>query len=238
MPKRNDGLTIAGARSALSDAYSSIEHDIAEPPRVLLAEDHTGTRDTLAFLLQRHGYEVAVTSDGQTALDVLLASETPTIALLDWMLPEMTGLEVCHHLHQAPSKRFIYTIIITARDSIKDLEQAFAAGADDFIRKPCEAAELLARLRSGQRIVELEHRLAARVAECEVALDHVRQLKRLLPICMYCKKVRDDSEYWRGIESYIHEHVGTDFSHGICPDCMGVLEAGDDPMPGGARGRQ
>lgn len=204
----------------------------ANPLRVLVAEDHAPTRDRLTFLLQRHGYEVIMASDGRTAYEYLAAPQGPTIALLDWMLPEMTGPRICKELHRTNTRRFIYFIIVTARDSIEDLNKAFEAGADDFIRKPCDPTELLARLRAGQRIVELEHRLSARVAECEVALENVRQLKRLLPICMYCKKVRDDSEYWREIEGYIHDQTGTDFSHGICPDCMGALSSGHEVGPG------
>lgn len=197
-----------------------------KPVRVLIAEDHTATRDNLALLLHRHGWEVIVTSDGNAAYQILSSSEGPTIALLDWMLPGATGLDICRRLRQECSDRFIYFIVVTARDSMEDLNQAFAAGADDFIRKPCDATELMARLRAGQRIVALERRLSARIAETEAALKKVRQLKRLLPICMYCKKVRDDSEYWQEIESYIHAYAGTDFSHGICPECMTAWSAG------------
>jgi CheY-like chemotaxis protein len=205
------------------------DQSVAESLRLIIAEDHAATRDTLAFLLQRHGYEVAVASDGRSAQALLAESHGPTIALLDWMLPEMTGLSICRQWQHENSNHFVYFIILTARDSMEDLKKAFDAGADDFIRKPCDPTELLARIRVGQRIVELEHRLSARVVECEAAVEHIRQLKRLLPICMYCKKVRDDSEYWREIESYLHEQAGTDFSHGICPECMDVVSAGLEP---------
>jgi phosphoserine phosphatase RsbU/P len=197
-----------------------------ENVRVLVGEDHGATRDTLAFLLQRHGFDVTLAGDGLTAHEILSDPNGPSLALLDWMLPGMTGIDVCRKLNHELSGRLIYFIIITARDSREDLEQAFEAGADDFIRKPCDATELLARIRSGQRVIELEHRLSARVKECEIALDNVRQLQRLLPICMYCKKVRDDSQYWQEIDEYIHVHTGTDFSHGICPACMSDLEVG------------
>jgi len=192
-------------------------------PRLLVVEDHVATRDKLAFLLQRQGYEVMVASDGETAKTMLAESDGPTIALLDWMLPDVTGLDVCRALRDNPTNRFVYFIIITARDSTSDLAEAFEAGADDFIPKPCDPTELLARLRSAERIVELEHRLSARVAQVEEALENVRRLHQLLPICMYCKKIRNDSQYWQEIEYYLHEQAGTDFSHGICPDCLGQL---------------
>lgn len=195
-------------------------------PRVLIVEDHAPTRDALTFLLQRRGYEVCVASDGLTARDALIGPDAPTIALLDWMLPGMTGLDVCRQVRARQADRYIYLIVVTARDALDDLSEAFAAGADDFIRKPCDPAELVARLRTGERIVELESGLLLRVREAEETLERLRQLKRLLPICMYCKKVRDDETYWHEIDEYIHIHTGTDFSHGVCPSCVGKITAG------------
>lgn len=154
---------------------------------------------------------------------MLLAVDGPTLALLDWMLPEVTGIEVCREIRRANLDRYIYLIIVTGRDQSADLPEAFLAGADDFIRKPCDPMELMARLRGGERVVELERRLSRRVRESEEAIERIRQLKRLLPICMYCKKVRDDESYWQEIDEYIHIHTGTDFSHGICPACMANL---------------
>jgi phosphoserine phosphatase RsbU/P len=196
---------------------------------VLIAEDHAATRFMLSSLLERHGYQVQSVNDGFAAEGVLTMPDGPAIALLDWGLPERTGLEICRAIRRQPGQRFVYVIIVTARDTVADLAEAFEAGADDFIRKPCDPVEILARLRSGQRIVELEHRLSARVTEVEEALENVRRLKRLLPICMYCKKVRDDSQYWQEIEHYIHQQTGTDFSHGICPECMTEFREGKEP---------
>ena len=199
------------------------------PPHLLVAEDHTATRFMMSSLLERHGYHVLAVPDGYAAQGALAMPDGPTIALLDWGLPRQTGLEVCRAVREKAKGRFIYIIIVTARDTVQDLAEAFEAGADDFIRKPCDPVEILSRLRSARRIVDLEHRLSGRITECEEALDNVRQLKRLLPICMYCKKVRDDSQYWQDIEQYIHRQTGTDFSHGICPDCMTEVRAGLDP---------
>jgi sigma-B regulation protein RsbU (phosphoserine phosphatase) len=157
---------------------------------------------------------------------MLIDFDPPTLALIDWMLPEMSGLELCRAIRARNLPHYIYFIVITARDTVEDLSEAFAAGADDFIRKPFEPVELLARLKSGQRIVELEHRLAARVEEIQRTLERVHALERLLPICMYCKRVRKDPTYWQEIDEYIHLQTGTDFSHGICPDCMAAVQVG------------
>lgn len=190
------------------------------PTRVLVAEDDATTARALVFLLQRHLFEVTLATDGQTALEILTGPHPPHIALLDWEMPKLDGLHVARAIRSIPAHRYTYLIMVTARDASVDVLTAFAAGVDDYLSKPVDTAQLLARLRVGERVLALEEGLAARVSELEHSLDEVRTLKRLLPICMYCKKVRDDGDYWQEIESYIHECTGTDFSHGICPDCV------------------
>lgn len=195
-------------------------------PRVLIAEDHAPSRQALTTLLERHGFRVSAAATGGEARDILSGFDPPTLALIDWMLPEVSGLELCRAIRARTSAHYIYFIVITARDTVEDLSEAFAAGADDYIRKPFEPVELLARLKSGQRIVALERGLADRVDEIQRALERVHALERLLPICMYCKRVRKDPTYWQEIDEYIHLQTGTDFSHGICPDCMAAVQVG------------
>ncbi|HZJ15033.1 MAG TPA: response regulator transcription factor [Chthoniobacteraceae bacterium] len=205
----------------------------ANPTRVLVAEDDEKTRKALVFLLQRHGFAVTLADDGQTAFEILIAPDPPQIALLDWEMPRLDGLHVCRAVRTLPAKNYTYMIMVTARDQAADVLAAFAAGVDDFLSKPVDGSQLLARLRCGERVLSLENRCLQRIEELEVALEEVRQLKRLLPICMYCKKIRDDNDYWQEIEAYIHTQTGTDFSHGVCPNCMekalqGILS--DDPV--------
>ncbi len=197
---------------------------------VLLAEDHRPTREALRTLLEQKGYEVTAVSNGSDAIEVLVRPDGPSIGVIDWMMPGASGLDVCRAVRAAVPMRYVYLIMVTARDGEEDVAQALAVGADDFIRKPCGPAELIARVRSGQRTIGFERNLAARVAELEELVERIRRLKRLLPICMYCKKVRNDSDYWQEIEAYIHHETGTDFSRGICPDCMpGVLSGEIEP---------
>lgn len=194
---------------------------------VLLAEDHRPTREALKTLLEQKGYSVSAVSNGADAIDELTKLDGPSIAIVDWMMPEATGLDVCRAVRETAPVRYVYLIIVTARDGEEDVAKALAAGADDFIRKPCGPSELIARVRNGQRTIELEKSLAARVGELEEMVERIHQLKQLLPICMYCKKVRDDSDYWRDIDEYIHQQTGTDFSHGICPECMAAALTGE-----------
>lgn len=193
--------------------------DDTTPIRLLIAEDHAPTRNALRTLLEWRAFEVITVESGDEALQVLLSDKAPAIALLDWMLPGVSGVEVCKAVRENPNS-YIYLIVITGREGEEDIAEALAAGADDFIRKPTGVAELLARVRNGQRTIQLERNLSARVSELENSLAKVSHLKRLLPICMYCKKVRNDSDYWQEIDAYITQHTDTDFTHGVCPNCM------------------
>jgi response regulator RpfG family c-di-GMP phosphodiesterase len=97
------------------------------------------------------------------------------------------------------------------------------AGADDYVVKPFNQAELRARVHVGMRMLGLQESLARRVTELEAALASVKQLRGLLPMCSYCKKIRVDDSYWQQLEGYITEHSEAKFSHGICPECFPAL---------------
>jgi phosphoserine phosphatase RsbU/P len=187
--------------------------------RVLIAEDNSTTRSLLQEALTDWGFDVLTASDGREAWQQLAHGDAPHLILLDWTMPEMDGIEVCRAVRQLPHVRTNYIILLTARDSPDDVVVGLEAGADDYITKPFEPAELRARLQVGVRIVALQHSLARRVGELEEALARVKQLHGLLPICSYCKKIRDDQNYWQQVEAYISSHTDAQFSHGVCPDC-------------------
>ncbi len=187
--------------------------------RILVAEDDPISRDLVATAVASWGYEVVRTRNGAEAWRALKGAEPPPLAILDWMMPEMDGIEVCRRMRQAPNPIPTYIILLTARERQEDLVAGFAAGADDYLIKPCDREELRARLQAGVRIVELQRTLAERVRELEQALARVTQLQGLLPICAYCKKIRDDKNYWEQVETYITHHSEAKFSHGVCPSC-------------------
>ena len=119
----------------------------------------------------------------------------------------------------------LYIIMLTAKTDKEDLVDGLDAGADDYITKPFDRQELRARIGVGVRIAELQKNLAYRVVELEAALSRVRQLQGLLPICSYCKRVRDDQNYWQQVDSYVSKHTEVEFSHSICPACYDRLVA-------------
>ncbi len=127
--------------------------------KVLIAEDDPVSLLYLQNALEDGGYEVVTVADGKNAFDILKQADAPTLAIIDWMMPEMTGVDVCRLLREAVKDRYIYLIILTSRQETHFAVEAMDAGADDFISKPYSVEELQARLRTGRRISELEQEL-------------------------------------------------------------------------------
>lgn len=193
------------------------------PTRILIAEDHHVSRHLLERNLTNWGFDVISVEDGEAAMEVLEAEDAPSLAVVDWMMPKLDGIQVCKRVRQRTGRPYIYLVLLTAKSQKEDIAAGLEAGADDYVIKPFDADELRARLKVGQRVVQLERTLAKKVDDLQSAVDDVKKLKTLLPICMYCKSVRDDKDYWHQIEEYIHNETGADFSHGICPKCMAKL---------------
>jgi sigma-B regulation protein RsbU (phosphoserine phosphatase) len=188
--------------------------------RILIAEDDAVSRRRLEATLRKWGYEVLAVEDGLAAWEVLQGEMPPSLAILDWMMPGMDGIEVCRKVRERSPSRPLYIIVLTARGSREDVVAGLQAGGDDYVTKPFDREELHARVKVGLRVLQLQMNLADRVRELEEALARVKQLQGLLPICSYCKRIRDDQNYWQQVEGYISEHSDAVFSHGICPDCF------------------
>ena len=187
--------------------------------KVLIAEDDLIPRTMLEGTLSEWGYEVIAVADGDEALGTLRAEGAPKLGVLDWGLPGMSGVEVCRQLRARPAADPPYLILLTGRDAPADVVAGLESGADDYITKPFNPEELRARLHVGRRLLGLQASLAARVHELEEMLARVKQLEGLLPICCYCKKIRDDGNYWQRVEDYLSRHTEVRLSHGICPEC-------------------
>ena len=187
--------------------------------RVLIAEDDAVSRHLLEATLHKWGYEVVVASDGLQALEILRQTDAPSLAILDWMMPGMDGAEVCLKARELSVGRLLYIILLTAKGRKEDVVEGLTAGADDYIIKPFDRSEMKARMNAGERILRLQAELAARVKELELALANVKLLQGLLPICCYCKRIRNDQNYWQQVDTYVAEHSEAQFTHGICPEC-------------------
>lgn len=187
--------------------------------RVLIAEDDPISRRLLEATLTRWGYGVVVTADGTEAWEALRRGDAPSLVILDWMMPGMDGPEVCREARAIPRATPPYIILLTAKGRREDIVAGLEAGANDYITKPFDREELRARVAVGVRVLGLQQSLLERVRALEEALAQIKQLRGLLPICAYCKRIRDDRNYWQQVEGYISAHSTAQFSHSICPDC-------------------
>lgn len=188
--------------------------------RVLIAEDEPVSRRLLEIQLERAGYEITAVADGGQAWEVLTADDAPRLAVLDWMMPVIDGLEICRRVRADTTRSYVYIVLLTARSRDQDRETGFHAGADDFLTKPFEAQDLRSRLAVGKRILELQSALEARLAALEQARGEVVRLQGLLPICMHCKRIRDDTQRWTPLEQYIERHSDASFTHSLCCECL------------------
>lgn len=172
---------------------------------IIVAEDDPVVRERLANALRTMHYEVRAFENGRLAWEAFDA-EPARVIISDWQMPEMDGIALCENIRSRAKTEYTYFILVTAeRTAEADFENAIDAGVDDFLTKPVSRDAIWRRLRVAKRILSYA--------------KEIRQLKNLIPICMYCKNIREDQELWQRLEEYIHEHTGSRFSHGICPDC-------------------
>lgn len=153
--------------------------------RILLAEDQRLQARLLLAVIDQLGLDPVVVSDGEAAWEILSGEDPPQLALLDWMMPGVSGVEVCRRMLDHPQRSSIYLILLTSRDTTEDIVAGLEAGANDFVTKPFEPRELLARIQAGLRVVRLERELAARMRDLEGALaeraaaeDRLHQLRQ------------------------------------------------------------
>lgn len=178
---------------------------------ILIVDDELLNIKLLTELL-RNNYKIMAAKNGEQALKAARGDVTPDLILLDIMMPGIDGYEVCKRLKADKKTKHIPVIFVTAVSETQDAARGFQAGAVDFIQKPLNLVMAKAR-------VELHIKLHKTMAELKEALSQVKKLSGLLPICMHCKKIRDDKGYWNQIEAYIDNHSEAQFSHSICNEC-------------------
>ena len=172
--------------------------------KILTVEDNLVAAAVLDAALLKLGHEPCRAVDGLTAWRVF-ETDPVRVVVSDWLMPGIDGLELCRRI-RARGGEYTYFILLSAVESnTGNLELALEAGVDDFLHKPVKIDELKMRLHVAERILNYS--------------SQVQQLESFIPLCSYCKKVRDDKNYWSQIESYINTRTGSQFSHGVCPDC-------------------
>jgi DNA-binding response OmpR family regulator len=185
--------------------------------RALIADDDLVAAVTVSKSMSAWGFQTTVVHDGLTAWEHLTSDGSLSLAIIDWEMPGLEGPELCRRVRTDPARAHLYLVLLTARGSSNDVVAGLEAGADDYLVKPVNLNELRARVQVGVRVVTLQTHLAEKVSELQATLDNVRRLRGLLPICSYCKRIRDDRNYWQRVEVYVSEHTDATFTHGICP---------------------
>lgn len=210
--------------------------------RILIVDDMATNLQVLGTILKENGYQTNIARNGAEA--ILRAEKVcPDLILLDIMMPEMDGFEACKKLKDIEETKHIPIIFLTAKTESESVIKGFEAGAADYVVKPFNSAELLARVKThlelkrskdiiekkNKELSDKNNRLIRLNRELQQALKEIKTLRGILPICSNCKKIRLDNsdpkkqESWVVLESYISRHTEAKLSHGICPECAKAL---------------
>ena len=206
---------------------------------ILIVDDSPDQQALLRSILGKAGHTDVVSADsGKAAVQLLnlrgdSAGRNVDLILMDVLMPEQDGVDTCRQIKRCAHLEDVPVIMVTAKSDLSNLQEAFAAGAMDFISKPVNSIELLARVSSAlllkQEMDRRKHReleLRRSNEELQKALKEVKVLRGLIPICASCKKIRNDGGFWQQLEEYLGEHSEAEFSHGLCQPCIKKLYPG------------
>lgn len=174
---------------------------------ILLADDDAVSRLVLSRLLQKMGHAVTQCVDGLQAWETFQRDYYPVI-LTDWKMPAMDGLVLAQLVRAKPQEHYTYIILVSGYGAKENYREGIQAGADDFLVKPVAEDYLDARLLVAERLVQIH--------------NQVRQLESFMPVCSYCKSVREKDNQWVSMEEYVASHAGIKASHTFCPKCFDI----------------
>jgi DNA-binding response OmpR family regulator len=173
--------------------------------KIIIADDEPVARAILQHALENLGHEIIPACHGLEAWE-RFDRDPVRLIVSDWKMPGLDGLGLCEKVRARKKTLYTYFILLTAQDTRpENYKLATDAGVDDFLTKPFDGPTIEMRLRVAERILRFT--------------TEIRQLQGLIPICAYCRKIQNDANYWQLVETYISEQTGSDFTHGMCPDC-------------------
>ena len=193
--------------------------------KILVVEDDPFFQRVLQKRVAGEGYQVAIAGDGREGMKSIVTFE-PDLVISDWMMPEVDGLELCQSVKTGLKEAAPYFILLTAKGEVNNKLLGLETGADDYLVKPCDPGELMARVRAGLRIVLLNQELRQALGQLQMinaelvsTRDAMKRLAERLPLCSVCHKVRDGEDRWHYLDEYLRSRGRMDFTHGLCPDC-------------------
>jgi DNA-binding response OmpR family regulator len=187
--------------------------------KILIAEDEPLASKILLNALESFGHEVTSTRNGTNAWEAF-DREPVRLIVSDWLMPGLDGLDLCRKVRDRKKTPYTYFILLTSQETKpENYDLASEAGVDDFLTKPLDRPTIRMRLRVAERILRFT--------------TEIRQLKDMIPICSQCHKIRNDKNYWQGVEAYITEQTGSNFTHGICPECTAIYLADLEKLSSG-----
>jgi DNA-binding response OmpR family regulator len=190
---------------------------------ILVVDDTPDLLRATTRVLRSAGATVHEAVDGHSCL-AAVHQHLPDLVLLDVELPDLLGYEICRRIKSDESLKAVYVVMLSSTmTSSDDQSEGLESGADGYITRPLPNRELLARVESVARIIRAERERDRLIRELQQALETIKTLSGMLPICASCKKIRNDTGYWEEVESYVKRHSDADFTHGICPNCARKL---------------
>ena len=193
-------------------------------PKVIIIDDAPENIRMLIEILKKDYATIPATS-GEAGLAKTLIDPPPDLILLDIMMPGIDGYEVCKRLKAIEKTKDIPVVFISAISEAMDNAKAFDLGAADYITKPFYPASIKARVKHHITLRKTILEMDLIIYKLKGALNEIKTLSGLIPICANCKNIRDDKGYWQQVEQYIKKHSEAEFSHSICPDCVSELYA-------------
>ncbi len=210
------------------------------PTDILIVDDAPANLQLLSRMLMAQGYKVRLSASGEEAL-AAVRQTLPDLILLDVHMPKMDGYKACERLKEDERTRHVPVIFISALDQTEDKTRAFTAGGVDYVTKPIQIEEVLARLHTHLSLRDLRAQLEQAEAELsesrreqerlqtdlQAAQGQIATLCRLLPVCATCQDLRDERSYWRQVQAYVEEHAEALAPYAMCAQC--AEERGPEP---------
>jgi CheY-like chemotaxis protein len=177
---------------------------VVQRMKVLLVENDPLSRLYMEASLATLGMDSEIAENGEEALTILKKTHI-RLVVSDWQMPDMDGLDLCRRVRALKGEYVYYILYMPVDATVENEDAAIETGVDDFLQKPVNLRDLRIRLHVARRILD--------------CTEHIQKLESLIPICSYCKSVRDDANYWQQIEKYVSQRTGSSFSHSVCPTC-------------------